>query len=444
MKPYDNFDPKQLRKVDIHDFGSHKTYRKLRTSVSLPSQYSSYAICVEIMKEWFLDKFPHHFFNSIYVDGSHSFDEFRKFSDMDDRLKRSNPLLAIVPEIDTNYNRNFIDSSPEYPFALRRAYMENIIFSDERDNRGLHLQLQGKTISMNFLFKIRLDTYAEELDMIEYIKLKHKAGWSYSGIADLDVQVPRGIIQQIAWDNGIRMNEDGSIVDPIEMLSYLNQYSIVPFLYKLRCSTGNKEFFIKVPNCDYLIMPELPTGDKGERENQVMRNYILEFPVNIEMAAPYCYTYYSQSRHDYIKPIAAITNDKEYICVEKYKKTEVPILDEHNWHIITEEPIRYEVDDEDLGGEIDIDFKEQFENTDIGAVIQFNIDTYIKPEIFLNFKIYNDGEECEWSMDWDTLIMHVKRKLTNITVVIAIYVDNGYVNDTLIYLRDLKNETSRH
>ena len=444
MKEFNTANPNKMKVLDINTFGTRKGKRQLRTSISLPSQYSNYAICVEIMRDWFLSKFPHHFFNSVYVDGTHSFDEFRKFSHMDDRLKRSNPLLAIVPEIDLNHNRNWIDSTPEYPFFLRRALMENIFFKDERENKGLYLQLLGETISMNFLFKIRLDTYAEELDMIQYLKLKHKAGWSYTGYADLDVNVPKGIISQIAWDNNIKMNKDNTVVDPIEMLSYLNQYSVCPFLYKLRCSTGNKEFFIKVPDCSYLIMPELPSGDRGERHDHVMKNYIVEFPVNIEMTAPYCFTYYSQTRHDFIKPTNNIGRDKEYVCVEVFKKTDVPVVDEHGWRLLTDEPLRYEVDDEDLGTEVDIDFLEQFENTDLGAIIQFNIDTYIAPEICINFKIFNDGDECKWSMDWNTLKMHIHKELTANAIVIAIYTDNKYINDTSIYLKDLQNESSRH
>ena len=436
---------KNLRRMtpeDIYNLRG-KTHRELRTAVTLPSQYSSYAVCLEFIKEWFLSKFPHRFFNSIYVEGSHSFDEFRKFSDINAQLKRANPLLAIIPTIDMAHNRDWIDSNPEFPFSLRRTKMEGTFFNDIRDNRGLHLQIQFKTISMRVVFKIRLDTKAETLDMMEYIKLVMRAGWSETQNLALDVNVPRNIIQQIAWDNDILMNEDGTIVDNTKMLEYLNQYSLIPFLYKLRCATGNNEYFIKVPNCVAHIKSELPEMDDGDRQDQLTTNYNIDFPLEVQMSAPYCYIYYSQKDRKFILNGPKVDQDEVVVCVSKHVMTEIPPIDEHNWKMITEEAIRYEIDEEDIGKEIDIDFKPEFENTDIGALIQWNIDTHLAPELFINFKIFNDGKELKYDMDWNTLIMHIKDKISNLTILIAVYTDQKYVNETLLYLRDSQNNPSR-
>lgn len=436
---------KNLRRMmpeDIYNLRG-KTHRELRTAVTLPSQYSSYAVCLEFIKEWFLSKFPHRFFNSVYVEGSHSFDEFRKFSDINAQLKRANPLLAIIPTIDMAHNRDWIDSNPEFPFSLRRTKMEGTFFNDIRDNRGLHLQIQFKTISMRVVFKIRLDTKAETLDMMEYIKLVMRAGWSETQNLALDVNVPRNIIQQIAWDNDILMNEDGTIVDNTKMLEYLNQYSLIPFLYKLRCATGNNEYFIKVPNCVAHIKSELPEMDDGDRQDQLTTNYNIDFPLEVQMSAPYCYIYYSQKDRKFILNGPKVDQDEVVVCVSKHVMTEIPPIDEHNWKMITEEAIRYEIDEEDIGKEIDIDFKPEFENTDIGALIQWNIDTHLAPELFINFKIFNDGKELKYDMDWNTLIMHIKDKISNLTILIAVYTDQKYVNETLLYLRDSQNNPSR-
>ena len=438
-------DTKNLRVLTKEDFNKlrGKTHRELRTAVTLPSQYSSYAICLEFIKEWFLSKFPPRFFNSIYVEGSHSFDEFRKFSDINTQLKRANPLLAIIPTIDMAHNRDWIDSNPEFPFSLRRTKMEGSFFNDIRDNRGLHLQIQFKTISMKIQFKIRLDTRAETLDMMEFIKLVMRAGWSETHNLTLDVNVPRNIITQIAWDNGIRINEDGTIVDNTQMLEYLNQYSVIPFLYKLRCATGNNEYFIKVPNCVAHIKSELPEMDEGDRQDHLTTNYNIDFYLDVEMTAPYCYIYYSQKDHNDILNGHRVKPDETVICIQRHNMTEIPPIDEHNWKMLTEEAIQYQVDEEDLDKEIDIDFKPEFEHTDLGALIQWNIDTHLAPELFINFKIFNAGEELEYTMDWNTLIMHINKPITAQDILIAIYTDQKYVNETLLYLRDSNNNPSR-
>ena len=281
----------RLRPIKPNDLARKKMPKVLRSSVAVPSQYQAYAVCVEFAKEWFLNKFPDNYFNSVYVEGTHSFDEFRKFSDLDQQLKRTNPLLAIIPTIDMTHNRQWIDSTPEMPLLMRRSKIEGTFFNDEA--KGLYIQLINKTILMNFVFKMRLNTRAEQLDMMEFIKLNHKAGWTETRDIAVDIHVPKDIMLQVAFDNGFKITENAEIEEPMKLLEYLNTHSYIPFMYKLRCSTGNKEFFIKVPNCCAHLKMELPTMDDGQRQDMTTTNYNIDFAVEIEMTAPYCYTYFS-------------------------------------------------------------------------------------------------------------------------------------------------------
>jgi hypothetical protein len=443
FKSFNASDVKGLRPITPDDLNKKFTERTLLSSVTLPSQYSSYSICTEFAKEWFLEKFGDHYFNSVYVEGSHTFDEFRKFSDINAQLKHSNPLLAIIPTIDMSHNREWIDTNPELNMMMRRSRMEGTFFEDVRHNRGLHLQIQFKTILMQFTYKIRLDTKAEELDMMEFIKFKHRAGMTETRELSLDVHVPKRIISQIAFDNGIKMYDDGTPIDSSEMLKYLNSHSLIPFLYKLRCSTGNNEYFIKVPDCVAHIKSDFPNGDDGERQDMLMTNYNIDFGVTIEMTAPYCYTYYSQQEQNWIHKAAPIDPNKHYICIMQSAKTDVPTEDENHWKMITTEPVQYEVDETDLGTEIDIDFKEQFDRTDIERVIKYTLDMSLNPYLFMNFKVFNDAEECGYTFDWNNLIMHVNRKLTNQVLVIGIYCDNGYIMETIKHIDELDTNTSR-
>ena len=104
-----------LREVSVSDLIRKKTPKIMRTSVSLPSQQQAYAVCVEFAKHWFLEKFKPNYFNSIYINTTHSFDEFRKFSTINQQVKRTNPLLSITPNIDITHNRQWIDTLPEIP-----------------------------------------------------------------------------------------------------------------------------------------------------------------------------------------------------------------------------------------------------------------------------------------------------------------------------------------
>lgn len=421
-----------MREIKPHDI-DNKQPRLLMSSVTIPSQYQAYAVCVEFAKEWFLNKFAHHYFNSIYVDGKHSFDEFRKYSDIDEKLRRVNPILAIIPSIDMTNNRGWIDSSPEIPMLLRRSRFEGTFFFDTSTCNTKYLQIMFKTILMNFTFKMRVNTRAEELDLFEFVKIMHRAGYTETQNLTLDIHVPKEIIAEIACSHGFTVDEQLNVDKPLELLRYLNAHSYIPFVYKLRCANGNKEFFIKVPNCVAHIKSEMPDMDDGERQNTILTNYTINFNVEIEMTAPYCYTYYSQCEQKYInsKP----TNSDGMISVMRAIKTQVPELDEHNWKLAS--TTEYMVDESDIGKCIDIDFTDLFKGSDIEQLINHANYIHINPSLFINIKLFNDGLEREYHMDWSSLICHMKLSCENVTTVIGIYLDMDYVNNTLAQLKDL-------
>lgn len=425
-----------LKPIDIYNILESKSPRVLRSSIALPSQHQSYAICVEFAKNWFLEKFDEDYFNSIYVNTAHSFDEFRKFSHINEQMKKTNPLLAIIPVIDMTHNRQWIDSQPDIPMLLRRSHIDGTFFNDH--DKGLHLQLIFKTILMNFTFKIRLDTRAEELDMMEFIKLNHRAGWTESRDIAIDVHVPKQIILQIAYDNGFKITDNGKIAEPIKLLEYLNSHSYIPFLYKLRCSTGNEEFFLKVPNCCAHIKAEFPSMDDGERQDLITTNYNIDFQIEVEMTAPYCYTYFSQYEHNYFGSIPRYDTGK--IAVMAAIKTSIPHIDEHGWELFT--TTEYDIDEEDLDKPLYINFKEFFEGHDLSRIIEYTKAIAISPAIFMNFTIFNDGIPINYEMDWNTMICSVGN-VRNLRTPIAIYCDKKYINDALIYLDNLDKKSAR-
>lgn len=431
----------KLRPFNPNEAYNNKTPRLMRTSVILPSQQQAFAVCTEVILSWFLDKYPDSFFNSVYVDGTHSFDEFRKLSKINQQMRKTNPLLALVPTIDPSYNRDWIDSTPEIPMLLRRSRFEGVFLSDIQHNKGLHLQLQFKTIKMNFLFKIRLDTRGQQLDMMEYIKVKHRAGWSETLTKDMDIHVPKAIISQIAFDNGFDLYEGGNPKNPIEMLNYLNTHSLIPFMYKLRCTTGNDEYFIKVPNCTVHIKSEIPTMDEGERTNSITTNYNIEFPLEVEMTAPYCYSYFSQKdEHRYLHA-GPIVNDTK-IAIMQASLTTIPPEDKNHWALFST-PVEYGVDEYDIGKPLDINFKELFAGTDIGVVLDYTQRIAISPAIFLNFIMFNDSKQLDYTMDWGTMTAHIENGIDVDRTIIGIYVDMKYVNDTIIFLKELDTKSDR-
>lgn len=418
-----------LREVDPSDIYGKNQCRLLRSSILLPSQYNSYAVCTEFARDWFLDKFPQGFFNSIYVDGSKSFDQFRMFSKIDLQLKRTNPVLAISPQIDAQYNRNFIDTNYEMGGYLRRARMDGTFFSDKRPDKQLHLALQMKTIQMNFVYKMRVDTDAQQLDLLDFIKYKHRAGASENQYITLEIHVPKKIINQIAFDNAIEFDPLSGPKNPDEMLRYLNSYSVLPFLYKRRNATGTFEYFIRVENCGVHVKSELPNRDEsGNKVDSETTYFTPDFQIAVEMLAPYCFIYYSQHQQSIINTSKAI--DDDVIILMKAVRAELPETNEVGWNrLITTE---YIVDNADLQNNITINFKDLIQG-ELARIIEYTYSVALSPSLFMDFIILNNGEFMDYDIDWSTNSLTLKEKTSYPGFSIGIYVDLGYVNNVKIH-----------
>lgn len=423
----------KMRELTPDDLNKKYTKRMMLSSVMIPSQYQAYSICVEFARDWFLEKFNKNFFTNVHIDGKFAFDDFRRFSITDDKLKRINPLLAIFPVIQMDHNRNWIDSYPEIPLMLRRTKMEGCFFNDEPT--GLHAQIIFKTILMNFVYKMRVNTRAEELDLFEFIKIKHRAGYTETKEVSIDIHVPKELIAQIAYDNEFKFDDNLNIENPTGLLKYLNSHSLIPFIYKMRCVNGNNEFFIKVPNCVAHLKMEMPTMDDGERSGVNSTNYTIDFNVEVEMSAPFSYTYYSQKEQKYITDREIISDG--LISVMKSAKTTIPDKNSKGWSQYT--TTEYMIDETELNKDVEIDFNELFNGADIIDIINYTKSIAINPAVFIDMKIFNDAKEVKFDMDWNIFKCKINSKVTNITLVIGIYIDLEYVNNVLINLKEMNS-----
>ena len=273
----------------------------------------------------------------------------------------------------------------------------------------------------------------EQLDLLEFVKTNCKAGLSETNNIILDIHVPKQIIAQVAHDIGLFVDEKMEVKEPYKLLQYLNSHSVLPFLYKFRCATGNNEFFIKVPNCTIYMKMEMPTKDDGERVGVDNTNYTVEFSLESEMTAPMSYIYYSMDRQDYLSN-KEICSDG-IITIDRLVATDIPDKNPDCWDLFV--TTEYLIEEEDLNKPLTINLKDFIEGTDLNRILQYNIENRINPSVFLDFKFFIDGIERKYHMDWSTLSCDIEGVATNLTTVIAVYIDKNYVNETLINLDNM-------
>ena len=121
--------------------------------------------------------------------------------------------------------------------------------------------------------------------------------------------------------------------------------------------------------------------------------------------------------------------------------TEFPREDENHWALLT--TTEYEVDDEDLKKPLEIDFREFFAGSDIQRIMEYTRSIAVCPDVFLHIIMFNGGVELGYDIDWVTTKAVSHENITHNRTMIGIYVDQKYVNETIMFLDSLKNNPSR-
>ena len=133
----------------------------LYNNLYVPSYVHGFSLAIEYMKEWFLKYLPDINFKYIHINGKHMFDDYKRFNNQN--IKREKPCLIITPTVDYEYNRDNRDlyQAPADIF-LRRSDWQRSFFKDNDNKLYLAMQMQG--LRMQFNFRVKVSTRAEQLD----------------------------------------------------------------------------------------------------------------------------------------------------------------------------------------------------------------------------------------------------------------------------------------
>lgn len=410
---------------------------ELHASIAIPSIAHSYSIGIEYMKNWFLKEITNkNFFKTVYIDGKHTLDDFRQFN-ATKSLKKDKPSVAIVPQLQFDHDRDKLDS---YPYGLRMyartSKLDSSFFKDK--NKNIYVGIVLEEMKINFSFKVRLSTRAEQIDIFKFMQMAYRIGYTQEEFLDLDFHIPYSLMLQLAYDTGFKVEED-KIINVLDFISYLNSHSVTPILYKYRAINGKNEFFVRISGCyTHIACPDPLDPDDGERINMISDNFMITMNAELKMPCPKMYMYYSEDKQDILENIETAT-----LGVGMFNITfpNIPDKNEKGWgeHLRTE----YYYNNE-LNKPITIDFNEFFaKENDIGRLIEHNKNINISPYVFLDLKLFNGGKEIQYIMDWDKLILNTKDIITDNIVNIIIYTDLLYMNNQIITLDQLNRDRLR-
>ena len=188
----------------IPDYNTkHPTENKvLYKSICIPSAINGYSLAIEYMKQWFLSKLPENMFpeESINIDGKNIFDDYRRLS-RQQLLARKKPSLTIVPNINWEFDNDKIDTDM---FGLNvyspTGFWKGSFFKDY--NHDMYLGVIMKVLMMQFQFRIRVETRAEQMDLYEFMRLAYRVSYSTGEYSDIDIHIPSGAVVGILGGTG--------------------------------------------------------------------------------------------------------------------------------------------------------------------------------------------------------------------------------------------------
>lgn len=403
-----------------------KENRKLISTTLIPSASHSYALAVEYIQNWFLSKFSKDYFKSIYIEGKNIFDESRRFN-INDTARRQNPSVAIIPSIDFSFDRDKIDlSMGGLSLYEDKSTMDTCFFKDYEN--GLYIKEIDQLNMLNFTIRTYVDTRAKQLNLWHYMKLAFRVGASQGEYIDIDFSIPEELILQLAIDTGFEVDLTNRKIKNIpEFLHYLNKNSAIPFLYKLRCENGRDEFFIRVPGeYIHIAIPDYLSVEDGERVGHTYENFPIEMNLTLRFPAPQSFIYMSKRPQTIIEGIK-MEDVGDIVGLYTIKVFDIPTLNEKKWGLYLQ--TEYIEDKKMTGIEIDID---ELFNISIKEVMEYTKKQFLSPALFIEIKLFDDnGEYIPVEVDWDNLKIKTADDNEYQKIIIGVYVDKIYLNETL-------------
>lgn len=417
---------------------------QLHESISIPSKVHVYSLGVEYMRDWFISKFEDHygadFLKTIYINGKHIFDDYRRFNKTQ-LTKIEKPAVAIVPTVEHDYNRDTVDLRLGGLDVLTRRsrFQQNDIIQDYDNNYFLRMIMEA--VRINFSFRLRLSTRAQQLDIGNFMKFAFRVGSTQKAFVDYDYHLPYEVMLNMAEHNNFEIiypseeNKDifyPKIKDIAGFLHYLNSHSMYPISYKMRTVSGNCEFFMRMPElCTHISNLDQLSLDDGEREDQLDNNFHIEMNSILTIPAPQEYFFYSSEA---LRQKFKVQQDTAGLYL--FRPLSPPNKDSHGWRQF----LSTEYVDEDNVVE-EIDLTELLVGSELEKAIQATKNMHISPSVFVNVILFNSQYERKTRMDWErnTLIMLDSSYMKSDYSQITIYVDLEYMNNQLHIINSISD-----
>lgn len=412
-----------------HDIPDEIT-KKLYSNLAVPSYVHGYSLAIQYFTNWFESKFEPGYLKSVYVDGKHVLDEYKKFSL--NVVKGQNPRARIEPRVEYDFDRELVDWYGAPPNVYIRRSHYNQSFLKDYD-RAVFLSLTARALKMTFNCKIRVNTRAMQQDLYNRMEMNFRIGATHLEMMNADFHIPKTIMLDIARKAGFEIAND-NVIDVISFLAYLNKHSDIPFLFKIRAINQKPEYFIRMKGLPvHINTVEKLQIDDGEKDGKLDTNFHVEMNATMTIPIPHFYVYYSQEE---LADLVKVKDwEKDMVAVYSYNMEDIPRVDKNGWiqAAITE----YMIDK----GDTEMDLSSIFQGDNpLTRAIKHDLTQGLSPSHFINIVLYREEDKAQWenkfTIDWNTKIVKFMYPEGQDDIIrIVMYYDREYLNNLDIEMR---------
>ena len=428
-----------MSEEDLIKFTNIDRFRpSLKCDLFIPSYVHSLSVATEFIYNYVLSKFPENYFQTIHVVGKHPFEDFRRLQ-KGDLAKRENPAVSISYTLRYDFNDNYLDLNllgvNKY---LKRSQWQRSFFKCPHNK--LYIGMDLETMMIDYNFRFRVNTRAQQLDLYNRLRKVFRLGCTETNDIDCDFHLDRGLITEIAIESGFNVDEaSGEVLDPWNFTRFLNSYSQMPILYKLRTINQHYEYFLRMRNLPvHMDFQNSLDVDDGSQIGMVQSDFNIDFQIAMRFPAPRTFALYNEGKWEH--GIKVEKNDG--IQVYSMKVIDIPEENYAGWPIYGHS--NYLSDDNtDFVKEIDIRelFKAPIDvkiGTDLDDLIDDSLKQFISPDSFIEVALYtndlalNGNGRIPIKMDWENRKIILPENIKDSYFYIAIYIDRNYVNSKVI------------
>ena len=414
----------------------------LKCDLFIPSYIHSLSVATEFIYEYVFSRFPPKYFKSIYVANSNPLEDMRRMNRGDLAVKE-NPCATLSYSLQYDYNDNNTDwnllSTNKY---LRVSQWQRSFF--KYPQKGLYIGMDLEAMLINYNFKFRVNTKAESLDLYNRIRKIFRLGCTETCDLDMDFHIDRNLLGTIAREAGFEVDEKGEIKDSWNFVRFLNAYSQMPILYKLRLINQRYEYFLRMRNMPVHLdfQNPLDVDEGGNQNGMTATDFVIEFQIAVRFPAPRTFALYNEGKWTHR---IHTESDTSGVSVYSMKLCDIPELNYQGWPLyghsnyISDEP-------KDTIEEIDITelFKAPADvksDTSLDDIIEDSLNQFISPDSFIEIAVYtNDilaqdlSGRLPITMDWPTRRILLPDNTPDSYFYIAIYIDREYVNNKVVQI----------